>query len=135
MITSLRASHHCVLQNFKELLSSQEKSYAETQAGCAKTMKCIIYVELKIQDFEAALKSLCALEDILLEQEGADPKELQMTQKLMGQVNYQVLKYPTAGCNIFLCSSEVDEAIDINQWIPQKPINGSKMSGHRVTCA
>ncbi|KAI2507790.1 hypothetical protein MHU86_6686 [Fragilaria crotonensis] len=90
---------------------------------------------LALQDFESALKSLCALEDIQLESESTDPNDLKMTQKLMGQVNYQVLKYPTAGCSIFYCSSEADDSIDLNYWMPKKTVNGSKMSGHRVTCA
>ena len=98
-------------------------------------MKKLVFVELKLQDFESALKTLCTLEDSQLDLEGTDKKDLAMTRKLMGQVNYQVLKYPTAGCGMFYCVSESEEAIDLSYWIPKKPVNGSKMSGHRVTCA
>jgi len=86
-------------------------------------------------DFESALKTLCALEDIQLDAKVTHTKDLDMTKKLMGQVNYQVLKYPTAGCSLFYCSSESEDALDLNYWVPKKPANGSKMSGHRVTCA
>mmetsp|Transcript_11277 Transcript_11277/g.16574 ORF Transcript_11277/g.16574 Transcript_11277/m.16574 type:complete len:477 (-) Transcript_11277:56-1486(-) len=126
------------LATYKELLSNQEKSYGESQSDCARTMRSIIHLQLKNQDYENALKMLCSLEDIQVEIAGdKSSKELAETRKLMGQVNYQVLKYPTtAGCGIFTCSvGETDEDMDLSNWTPDKPKNGSKMSGHRVTCA
>jgi hypothetical protein len=97
-------------------------------------MRKIVYLELKMADFESALKTLCAFEDIQHETK-RDKKEIDNTKKLMGQVNYQVMKYP--GCSMFTCTNEDDSdvAINLDNWVPKQPVNGSKMSGHRVTCA
>jgi hypothetical protein len=92
-------------------------------------------VQLKLKDFEGTLKTLCSLEDIQIELGDQDDQELMLTRRLMGQVNYQVLKYPSTGCGIFSCTSDPDEALDIGSWIPKKPLNSSKMSGHRITYA
>lgn len=88
------------------------------------------------RDWEAALASLCALDDILIEHYGEDDRHVETVRWLMGKVNYQVLKYPSPfacfECNV---SDEEDVESEIPQWKPKKPNNGSKMSGHRVTYA
>ena len=87
-------------------------------------------------NFEAALQTLCNLEDIQIESEGRASPDVSTTRKLMGHVNYQVLKYPSAGCGMFSCTGDDgDEEMNLGNWVPAKPNNGSKMSGHRVTCA
>jgi hypothetical protein len=116
-------------------LSIQEKSYAESQESCAETMKKLIFVQLKLKDFEGALKTLCTLEDIQMELSDPNEEALSITRRLMGQVNYQVLKYPSTGCGIFTCTSDPDDALDFGSWLPKKPHNSSKMSGHRITYA
>lgn len=120
---------------YKELLANQEKSYAETQVDCGQTLKKMVYLELKLHNFEEALKTLCSFEDILIETKSSDKKAMETTKKLMGQVNYQVMKYP--GCSLFSCTEDgsEEESLSLDYWAPKKPVNGSKMSGHRVTCA
>jgi hypothetical protein len=59
---------------------------------------------------------------------------------LMGEVNYQIFKFPTCaeyGSRAFGCGLCTDDrnAIEANGWYPKKPANGSKMSGHRMTYA
>ena len=115
-------------------MSSQEKSYGETQDNCTDTLRKIIYVQIIMTDFESALQSLCALEDMQGVSKSKPGREVQETRKLMGQVNYQVMKYP--GCSVMSCADEgTEETINLDYWFPSKPLNGSKMSGHRVTCA
>jgi len=135
---TMNGSSEKALATYQELLSNQEKSYGESQSDCARTMRSIIYLQLLHKDYEAALKTLCSLEDIQIETSGdKDSKDAALTRRLMGQVNYEVLKYPTtAGCGVFACSiGDSDDDMDLETWKPKKPNNGSKMSGHRVTCA
>jgi len=133
---TMNGSSEKALTTYQELLSNQEKSYGESQSDCARTMRSIIYLQLLHKDYESALKTLCSLEDIQIETAGdKDTKEIEITRRLMGQVNYEVLKYPTTGCGVFGCSLGDEDEIDLEIWKAKKPNNGSKMSGHRVTCA
>ena len=121
------------LQTYRELHSAQDKSYISTPLDCADTLRKIVYVQLERQDYEGGLASLCALDDILAEQFEESNRQVVETRRLMGKVNYQVLKYPSA-FTCFGCTTEEDD-IDLTPWKPKKPNNGSKMSGHRVTYA
>ena len=125
-------SYDAALNTYEELFSNQENSYSLTPLDCASTLKKIVYVQIMQSNFEDALKTLCQLEDIQSDALTADSKHLRQTRRLMGQTNFQVMKHPGLAC--FSCEG-ADEPMDITQWKPKKPINGSKMSGHRISCA
>jgi hypothetical protein len=96
-----------------------------------------------LRKWESAFHNLEALEDYQRTR-GAKGKhaseELKLTAALMGEVNYQIFKFPTLaesvnrGLGCALCNDARDD-IDLNGWVPRKPANGSKMSGHRMTYA
>jgi hypothetical protein len=93
--------------------------------------------------FEGAFDNLRSLEEYLNSRKykgKGTNDDLQKTHELMGEVNYHIFKFPTIteyssralGCG--LCADDRD-TIEINEWYPKKPTNGSKMSGHRMTYA
>jgi hypothetical protein len=87
--------------------------------------------------WESAFSTLQALEENLSTHgKGKNAAEdLEKTHKLMGDVNYEIFKFPSAG-RALSCGMCVDTVeIDLEAWIPKKPANGSKMSGHRMTYA
>jgi tetratricopeptide (TPR) repeat protein len=126
------SSYDAALSTYEKLIFNQENSYSVTSFDCASTLKNIVYVQLIQSKFEDALKTLCQLEDIQCDALSPDSKHLRETRRLMGQTNFQVMKHPGLAC--FSCEG-ADEPMDITKWRPKKPINGSKMSGHRVSCA
>jgi hypothetical protein len=88
------------------------------------------------------MKNLELLDDYL-STKGSKAKnvaeEMENVYEIMGEVNYQIFKFPTLaetanlalGCG--LCQGR--ECIDLSALAPKKPANGSKMSGHRMTYA
>lgn len=66
-------------------------------------------------------------------------EDLDKTHDLMGEVNYQIFKFPTIGefTSRAACGLWADDrdCVDVEAWLPKKPANGSKMSGHRMTYA
>lgn len=93
--------------------------------------------------FEPAFDNLRLLEDYLSSRKSkgqATLDDIQKTHELMGEVNYHIFKFPSIteyssralGCG--LCADDRDN-IEIDEWYPKKPTNGSKMSGHRMTYA
>lgn len=90
--------------------------------------------------FQTALDYLRVLDE-MQEELGADGEEMRRTHKLMGEVNYEILRLPSLsdatnkalGCG--LCMGPSEEGVNLDYWIIEKPDNTSKMSGHRVTHA
>jgi tetratricopeptide (TPR) repeat protein len=125
-----QGSLDAALKTYEEMFYNQESSYSELELDGAATLKKIVYVQLMQTNFEGGLKTLCLLEDIQRDHLRSDSKQLLQTRRLMGQTNYHVMKHPGFGC--IACGDGVDDKIDLAKWKPEKPINGSKMSGHRV---
>lgn len=95
-----------------------------------------MYVQLALRDNENALESLRELESIELDLYGTDSRQWKETNRLMGLVNYEVLKHPMIpGLACFSCGTDEVDEMQLYTWVPKKPTNGSKMSGHRVTYA
>jgi tetratricopeptide (TPR) repeat protein len=120
---------------YSELLTAQEAGNAGDKVRI-NTFRKIVYVQLAIKDNENALESLRELESIELDLYGTESRQWKETHRLMGLVNYEVLKHPmlpTFAC--FNCGSDNVEEMNLHSWVPRKPTNGSKMSGHRVTYA
>ena len=101
---------------------------------------------MRLYEFEPAFDNLRDLEDYLSRRaerqtSNVSGEDLDKTHELMGEVNYQIFKFPTiaeytkravGGCGI--CADDRD-GIDVDPWFPKKPANRSKMSGHRMTYA
>jgi hypothetical protein len=104
----------------------------------------LIFCQVKLYDYDHSFDNLRTLEEYLSSR-GVKTKgiaeDLQKTHELMGQVNYQIFKFPSIaeyggralGCG-GMCTDDRD-SIDPDLWFPKKPRNGSKMSGHRMTYA
>lgn len=118
-----------------ELLAAQEKAKAGDRARHG-TLRKIVYVQLTLRDNENALETLRELESVELDLYGTESRQWKETNRLMGQVNYEVLKHPTIpGFACFACGTDGQGEMNLQSWVPKKPTNGSKMSGHRVTYA
>jgi tetratricopeptide (TPR) repeat protein len=91
----------------------------------------------RLEQWDKAFPLLETLED-LQQDVSADTT---VTRQLLGEVNYQLLKLPSLsdatnhalGCAV--CMGPVEEDVNLDNWIIEKPENTSKMSGHRVTHA
>jgi len=134
----------CVI--YKELVKLQSESYTEqSQRAWYQSLKKLVYCQVVLYEFEDAFENLRLLEDYLIANKGRtrnSANDLRRTHQLMGEVNYQIFKFPTlsdytsrlactSGCG---CTDDRDN-VDVTHWYPKKPVNGSKMSGHRMTYA
>jgi hypothetical protein len=100
------------------------------------TLRKMVYVQLLLRDNEGALETLRELESIILDLYGTDSRQWKDMNRLMGQVNYEVLKHPTLPAfACFTCNEDGWEEMNLSGWVPKKPRNSGKMSGHRVTYA
>lgn len=131
---------------YRELVKLQSESYtAPSQRGWSLSLKKLVYCQVVLFEFEEAFDNLRRLEEYLTANRTKSKTavhELRRTHELMGEVNYQIFKFPTladytsrltctSGCG---CTDDRKE-INVANWIPKKPINGSKMSGHRMAYA
>jgi len=144
---------HCKLNEpdkacavYKDLVKLQSESYtALSQRGWSQSLRKLIYCQVVVFNFEDAFDNLRRLEEYLTMNRGKTKNaisELRRTHQLMGDVNYQIFKFPTlsdytsrmnctngCGCN------DDRATVNVTSWIPKKPVNGSKMSGHRMAYA
>ena len=131
---------------YRDLVKLQSESYtAQSQRGWSQSLKKLIYCQLVIFEFDEAFENLRRLEEYLTANrtkiKGA-VSELRRTHELMGEVNYQIFKFPTLqdytsrlSCTNSCGCTDDRETINVSNWIPKKPVNGSKMSGHRMSYA
>ncbi len=131
---------------YKELVKLQSESYtSQSQRGWAQSLKKLIYCQVVLFEFEDAFENLRRLEEYLTDNRHkmkSASSELRRTHELMGEVNYQIFKFPTladytsrlACTNTCGCADD-RETVNVNYWVPKKPVNGSKMSGHRMSYA
>lgn len=131
---------------YKDLVKLQSESYtAQSQRGWSQSLKKLIYCQVILYDFEAAFENLRNLEEYLTTNRNKNKTaatELRRTHELMGEVNYQIFKFPTLAdytsrlsCTASCGCSDDRENVNAKNWYPKKPINGSKMSGHRMAYA
>jgi len=127
------------LKAFEEVWSVLKDSSDFLDEKIESVRKVIIcYVHL--EKWSKAFPLLEVLDDLQREYD-PDSDDLLATQKLMGEVNYQLLKLPSLssatnrafGCAV--CMGPDEEDINMDAWVIDKPDNTSKMSGHRVTHA
>lgn len=128
---------------YKELVKLQSESYGDqAQRGWSQALKKQIHCQVKLYEFEDAFDNLRLLEDYL-SSKGNKTKnaavDLRRAHKLMGEVNYQIFKFPSISdyTSRIACGMCADDraGINVSAWFPKKPANGSKMSGHRMTYA
>lgn len=131
---------------YKDLVKLQSESYTEqSQRAWYQSLKKLIYCQVIVYEFEDAFDNLRLLEDYLSANKGKtrnSTNEKRRTHQLMGEVNYQIFKFPTLSdytsrlaCTNGCGCTDDRNSIDVTHWYPKKPVNGSKMSGHRMTYA
>lgn len=100
----------------------------------------MIYCQIRLHEFEGAFDNLRLLETWLATK-GQNTRhaveDLDKAHELISEVNYQIFRFPTLADYTGRCAMCTDdrELVDVEDWFPKKPINGSKMSGHRMTYA
>jgi tetratricopeptide (TPR) repeat protein len=136
----MRGQTDKALKMYSEIWEVQKDSHDTIQEKM-ETMKKMIVCHTRLEQWPQAFEMLELLEDSQQDTEPDNYKTLETTRKLMGEVNYQILKLPSLsdatksalGCGI--CMGSSDEDIHLEAWLIPKPENTSKMSGHRVTHA
>jgi hypothetical protein len=119
---------------------STQKDSNDSNEEKISTMRKVAIAYARKMDWDNCFGSLEILEDLQAEID-PDSRDILATRKLMGEVNYQILKLPSLSdqtnraVGFALCMGETEEEVDLEDWVIQKPENTSKMSGHRVTHA
>lgn len=119
---------------------STQKDSNDSNDEKISTMRKVAIAYGRKMDWDNCFGSLEILEDLQAEIDPDSP-DIFATRKLMGEVNYQILKLPSLSdqtnraVGFALCMGETEEEVDLEDWVIQKPENTSKMSGHRVTHA
>lgn len=128
------------LKVYEEIWETQKDSTDSREEKICSLKKLSICC-VRLEQYDKAFAYLESLEDLQIELSDENSKDLCLTQKIMGEVNYQLLKLPSLSdqtnraVGFALCMGETEEDVDLEHWIIPKPENTSKMSGHRVTHA
>jgi len=137
----MKRDYDSALKAYEELCKLQQESYGDqSQKGWSQSIRKLIYCQTSLQQWEAAFTNLQSLEDYLNTRgKGKNlADDLRNTHELMGEVNYQIFKFPTLAESIapaMGCGYCTSDDVELSAWVPKKPANGSKMSGHRMTYA
>lgn len=135
----MQGQYDKALQAYTDVWVSLETTNDITEEKVDILRKKII-CHVKLGQFQVALDQLRILEE-MQEEVSKDPVDLENTHRLMGDVNYEILRLPSLsdatnralGCA--LCMGPAEEGVNMDAWTIDKPENTSKMSGHRVTHA
>ena len=137
---SMMSTYEKALKVYKEIWETQKKS-SDSREEKISTLKKMTTCCVRMEMFDTAFSYLELLEDAQVAQADENSRDLYLTQKMMGEVNYQILKLPSLSdqtnraVGFALCIGETEEDVDLEEWVIRKPENTSKMSGHRVTHA
>ena len=137
--SAMQNNYEGALAYYNEIWSTQKDS-SETNEEKCNTLRKVVTSCARIEDFDKCFSFLENLEDLQAEID-PDSRDVVLTRKLMGEVNYQLLKLPSLSdktnraVGFALCIGETEEDVDLEEWVIHKPENTSKMSGHRVTHA
>mmetsp|Transcript_28592 Transcript_28592/g.43955 ORF Transcript_28592/g.43955 Transcript_28592/m.43955 type:complete len:560 (-) Transcript_28592:132-1811(-) len=133
------------LKAYEELLKIQQKYSSTDLVEHAETMKKIVYCRSILFQYDKALEELQEIEKIQLKLYGPASKQLAKTRKVIGEVNYQVLKFPNpveamvrSFCGIPCVGTTPttpNQGTNVTSLSLSKPVNSCKMSGHKVTHA
>jgi tetratricopeptide (TPR) repeat protein len=129
------------LKSFNEAWETQKTS-SDSKQEKIETLRKLIICGVRLENWSLAFGHLETLEDLQVAASmDVDSRDLYLTRKMMGEVNYQMLKLPSLSdktnraVGFALCIGETEEDVDLEEWVISKPENTSKMSGHRVTHA
>lgn len=125
-----------LLETWEAIKEAPDATLDEKISVVKKLVICLA----RLERWATAFQYLEILEDLQTEKD-LDSPDLEKTRKLMGEVNYQILKLPSLsdatnralGCAV--CMDAGDQDVSVDDWTFDKPENTSKMSGHRVTHA
>lgn len=125
---------------YEEIWETQERS-SDPPEERIETLRKLIACLARMEKWNEAFEYLEKLEDMQRDLEECDSKDIEVTRKLIGEVNYQLLKLPSLssatnralGCAV--CLGPEEDEVHLGAWVVPKPENTSKMSGHRVTHA
>ena len=137
---SMMNTYEKALKVYEEIWETQKKSTDSREEKIA-TLKKLATCCVRMETYDKAFSYLEFLEDAQVAMADENSRELYLTRKMMGEVNYQILKLPSLSdqtnraVGFALCMGETEEEVDLEEWIIPKPENTSKMSGHRVTHA
>jgi len=137
-------NHRRALQVYQEISNGQQASRRCTPEEKLAILEKIVYCEVVLQRYEKSLENLGLMEDILVDSPPMSNEDyyeslLEAVRKLMGEVNYQVFKYPTLAetaartINFFTNEgADLQDEVTISPWHPEEPDLTSKLSGHRI---
>lgn len=133
-----RGNREAALKAYYDLWDSIQDTGSPSEK--IDVLRKLIFMHCRLDQWQKAFGLLEFLDDIQNEHD-QDSDNHEATKKLLGEVNYQMLKLPTMsdattralGCAT--CLGAVDDGIHLDGWVIDKPANTSKMSGHRVTQA
>eukprot|EP00977_Amphora_coffeiformis_P020599 scaffold8374_cov175-Amphora_coffeaeformis.AAC.38 len=137
--SAMQNNYEQALTYYNEIWITQKESN-ETNEEKIHTLRKLVTGCARIEDYNRCFSYLENLEDLQAEID-PDSRDAHLTRKLMGEVNYQLLKLPSLSdktnraVGFALCIGETEEDVDLDEWVILKPENTSKMSGHRVTHA
>jgi tetratricopeptide (TPR) repeat protein len=128
------------LASYNEIWTALGAEHGPASEEKVNFLRKKIICHVRLEQFSEALENLRVLEE-LQDDLNDDQEELDSTRKLMGEVNYEILRLPSLsdatnralGCA--LCMGPAEEGVNLEAWVIAKPENTSKMSGHRVTHA
>lgn len=128
------------LECYNEIWSCLSTNNNDVTEEKVEMLRKKIICHVQLSQFSQALELIRILEE-MQDEICDDPKELEITHRLMGDVNYEILRLPSLsdatnralGCAV--CMGPSEEGVNLDNWIIEKPENTSKMSGHRVTHA
>ncbi|GKY94284.1 hypothetical protein MPSEU_000394200 [Mayamaea pseudoterrestris] len=137
---------YAMLNKYDKALAAFDEIWAPMSTADMPTEEKIdilrkkIICHVRLEQFSPALELLHTFED-MQDELGESTAEMEATHRLMGEVNYEILRLPSLsdatnralGCT--LCMGPAEEGVNLDDWVILKPENTSKMSGHRVTHA
>jgi tetratricopeptide (TPR) repeat protein len=136
--------------HYDQLLALQTKQMGRNHIEISETLMKIVWVHVKLYEWEEAREKLERIKKIQVSN-NADSRKLSKTDRLINEVTYQLLKYTSfsetvavsltsAGVRNPFTGRKLDFAFlrpptdDMTASIGtlKKPINSSKMSGHKL---
>jgi len=141
------------MKYYNEILDAQE-SLGTEHFDVSSTLQKMTYIHLKLFQHDEAMIKLLWIQRI--QEKHLDPRGRDVigTKKLINAVNYQLLKFHNPRDSLimaltkqgvknpFTCRTieytflgKVSDAIDVRVFAIKKPLNSSKMSGHKITYA
>lgn len=142
------------MKYYSEILDAQKVSLGRDHFDVSLTLQKMTYIHLKLYQHQEAMEKLKWIQKI--QERDLDPRDrnVKETKKIINAVNYQILKFHNPKDALIMSLTKqgiknpftsrtieysflgkVSENIDIRPYAIKKPLNSSKMSGHKITYA